>query len=91
MSKQRLQRRGSMDRAIYERYRENLELLDWSSYYQASIENPKMRFFKQEKQHEMKANKIDTKPNNKRHVDLSNTSITLDAKHSFIKTRTKEV
>ena len=43
-------------------YQGGIELL--SRRYRASIEKPKTRFFKEEKQHMMNAIKIDTKTSN---------------------------
>ena len=43
-------------------YQGDIELL--SRRYQASIEKPKTRFFKEEKQHMMNAIKINTKTSN---------------------------
>ena len=61
-----------MDRAIYrEVSRTNLEISIeeacievLSSFYQGGIEKPKIRFFKKEKQHKMKAIKTDIKTSN---------------------------
>ena len=57
----RLDGLGYLSRGI----EKNPEILDRSRRCQAAIENPKKRFFKEEKQHGIKANKRDSKLNNK--------------------------
>ena len=54
-----------MDRDIYREVSRKTRKFDRSRRYRAAIENPKKKFFKEEKQYEIKVNKIDTKPNNK--------------------------
>ena len=57
----RLDGSGYLSRGI----EKNPKILDRLRRYRAAIENPKKRFFKEEKQHGIKANKRVTKPNNK--------------------------